>query len=98
MLKVEVLVLRERVRGLEALVDTLQRALETNSQMGLATAQAARGLGFRVLGPATMASAEADDPNEQEPAPVVKPEIIWFGTGTAAADAAPPAPITTSEA
>jgi len=75
--EVEVLVLRERVRGLESLVDTLRSALETNSQMGLATAQAAKGLGFRVLGPATMASADADEPVEAAPK-LVEPEITWF--------------------
>jgi hypothetical protein len=60
--EVEVLVLRERVRGLEALVETLRGALDTNSQLGLATAQATRGLGFGVLGRAAMATAEADEP------------------------------------
>jgi len=90
--EVEVLVLRERVRGMEALIEALRTAADTNAQLGLASAQAVKaGLGFKILGPATMAGVEADVPVGPLPEPPPAQETIhWLpASKPGAPDAAP---------
>jgi len=100
--EVEVLILRERVRGMEALIEALRTAADTSAQLGLASAQAAKaGLGFRVLGPATMASVEADMPVGPLPEPPpVQETIHWLPASrpTTAGASAEGLPKTTNEA
>jgi hypothetical protein len=83
--EVEVLVLRERVRGLELAVELLRERTEP--------AQPGR-LGFKVLGNAALATAESDDDSVPPVAIVPTQKITWFGTKPASIDQ----PVTISEA